>query len=334
MKQFMAWVTGSKNNIFLWARLKLTLIYVAFIAVILVFFSVGLYISIDRNVRDNIGDKIKEKVIKQIVIDQMDSQLRDEFIFGDILLLLVSGGSAFFLAAKNLRPIQDAMKKQNRFMADASHDLRTPLAIMKTDCEVNLRKSNASIVEFRKLAKSNLEEVNRMTAMVEQMLFLSRNNEAPTQLMEPIAFGEFVTKMVDNFQSLASAKGVALVVSRVAAGNIIGNQLSLERMLSNILKNAIDYTQSGGKIEVAVSKTGNRIKLSVKDTGVGISKEDLPHITEAFYKIDNVRGQESGGSGLGLSIVKEIVKNHRGELVIRSQQGVGTEVEIILPRSV
>ena len=292
LKQFTGWVTDLKNNLFLWTRFKLTLLYMIFISVILVIFSIGLYLSIEKNIHDNISDKIKEKVIRELVITQTENQLRDEFIIGDILLLLVSSGLAFFMAEKNLWPIQRAMKKQSQFTADASHDLRTPLAIIKTDCEVNLKKKNASIEEFRELVKSNLEEVNRMSAMVEQLLFLSRNNEMPAKQMELVPLGQLAEKMVANFQSLAGNKNIALTICETSEGNILGNQLDLERMFFNILKNAIDYTPSGGKIEVAVKKDGHQMKLFLTDTGIGISAEDLSHITEAFYKADKVRGQE------------------------------------------
>lgn len=328
MKQFTAWVIDSKSNLFLWARLKLTLIYLVIIASILTAFSVGLYINISKNIKDSYSDKKKTIISTQYSIQQADNKVEILLYFGNIALLFFSGGLAFILAGKNLKPIKKAMEKQKRFTADASHDLRTPLAIMKTDCEVMLKKKGISMAEYRELAVSNLEEVNRMSAMVEQLLFLSRNENIPKQELISISLGRLVEKMTASFKFLAEKKNITLIISEISEDYVLGNKLDLERMLSNILKNAINYTSDNGKVEISVKKINNQIKLSIKDDGIGMEVEDLEHATEAFYKADKTRSEEDGGSGLGLSIVKEIVKNHNGELVIRSEQGIGTEVNV------
>lgn len=334
LKQFMEWVIGLRNNLFLWARLKLTFLYIAFIAAILVIFSVSLYWNIDKNVRDSIKDKIKESAAKQLAIEQTGTHLKDSIIMEDVITIFFFGGLAFFLAGRNLRPIQDTLEKQKRFIADASHDLRTPLAIMKTDCEVDLKRNNMSQEEAHDLLKSNLEEINRMSVMVEQLLFLSRNNEWQKQKMETVSLGIFARKIVKRIQVLAKNKNINLDISETQEGKIMGNELDLEKMLLNIIKNAIDYTPSGGKIDVSVRRIKNKMELCVKDLGIGISTEHLPHITEPFYKADRARAGESMGSGLGLSIVKEIVERHKGTIKINSTLGKGTQVLISFPVSV
>jgi signal transduction histidine kinase len=331
LKRFTEWVIGLKNNLFLWARLKLTFLYIAFIATILITFSASLYLNIAKNVNDKIKDKVKGDINKQLVIQQTDTHLKESLITEDLIIILFFGGLAFFLAGKNLRPIQNVLEKQKRFTADASHDLRTPLAIMKTDCEVELKRDNLSQEEACNLLKSNLEEVNRMSVMVEQLLFLSRNDKKPNQEMEAISLEMFTRRIVKRIKVLAENKNIDLSISETQEGEIMGNELDLEKMFFNIIKNAIDYTPSGGKIGVSVHRIKNKMKLCVQDSGIGIAHEDLPHITEPFYKADKVRTGESMGSGLGLSIVKEIVKNHNGKMTITSQPGVGTEISIIFP---
>ena len=328
LKRFTVWATGSKNNLFLWARLKLTFLYVLIIAVILAAFSVGLYFSLQKNIKDTIDEEFKGHNSRQAAIQKTDTQVKEAFVIGNVILLIVSGGLAFFLARKNLRPIEETLEEQRRFTANASHDLRTPLSIMKTDCEVILRKNKADSQEFRDLVRSNLEEIDRMSRMVEQLLFLSRNNAMPNQQLEQIALGKLAEKMVENFQSLAKNKGVSLIISEIADGSVKGNRLDLEKLFFNLLKNAVDYTASGGKIEVTVKRDKNQLEVLVTDTGIGISKEDLPHITEAFYRADKTRSQETGGSGLGLSIVKEIIRSHHGKLKIDSQLNVGTKIRM------
>ena len=330
-KPFMGWATGSRNNLFLWARLKLTFVYVTIITSILVVFSVGLYASINKNIRDSVFDNKGDSAHNRYIIKQNDNKIKEALLAGNIMLLFVSGGLAFFLAGKNLRPIKQALENQKRFNADASHDLRTPLAIMKTDCEVSLKKKTVSIGEFHELLNSNLEEINRMSEMVEQLLFLSRNNGKFNPKREAIPLGELAESMAMNFKNLAKSKNISLVVSQTAPGNIVGNRLEIEKMFLNILKNAIDYTPGGGSIEIFVQKNKTEMKLLIKDTGIGIASKDLPNVTEAFYKVDEARSEENGGAGLGLSIVKKIVEDNDGKFFITSELGVGSEVRVTFP---
>lgn len=330
LKLFEEWVIGLKNNLFLWARLKLTFIYVAFIAAILIVFSVFLYINISKNVKDNFEDKIKDKVIRQEAITRTDTQFKDELILIDTILLFISGGMAFLMAGKNLRPIQNALEKQSRFNADASHDLRTPLAIMKIDCEVELKKKEASVA-LKELARSNLEEIDRMSKIVEQLLFLSRNNKILKPEMKRLSLTVITKEIVRSFSALAESKKITLEFSGAEEISIMGDKLDLEKIILNLLKNSIDYTPSGGKITILAKKVHGHPKLIVRDDGIGIAPEDLANITEPFYKADKARGGKNNGSGLGLSIVKEIVENHHGRMNIESQLGAGTEVVIIFP---
>lgn len=331
LKQFEGWVIGLKNNLFLWARLKLTLLYIIFISFILVVFSVGLYINITKNVKDNVKDKIKGHGAQQASIQSTEAQLRDELVIGSIILLFFSGGMAFFMAGKNLRPIQNALEKQKRFNADASHDLRTPLAIMKIDCELGLKKKD-TFSEFKELARSNLEEIDRMSKIVEQLLFLSRNNKVLKSEMQKLSLAGIAKEVVKSFHNLAESKKIALEFSGAEEKiDIKGNKLDLEKILFNLLKNSIDYTPSGGKISLLVEKIHDHPKLTVRDNGIGIAPKDLANITEPFYKADKARGGKNNGSGLGLSIVKAIVENHHGKMNIESQLGKGTAVSIVFP---
>lgn len=333
LKQSMGWVIDSKHNIFLRARLKLASFYVIVITVIMIAFSLGLYVSIEKNIKDNINEKFKEHALRKMAIEQADEQLRRALIMGDGIFLLFFSGIGFFLAGKNLQPIEEALYKQKRFTADASHDLRTPLAIMKTDCEVSLRKKEFSEKVFHELVESNLEEINRMSAMVDQLLFLSRNHNTSNQLRELISLEECTGQTLRSFKNLAASKNVTLSMADTVAGAISANRLNLEKILFNLLKNAIDYTLAGGKIVASIRKNKEQMVLSLKDTGIGISPEDLPRVTEAFYKADTSRSEETGGSGLGLSIVKKIVEELDGKLEIKSQLGIGTEILVIFPRA-
>lgn len=333
LKQFMEWATGSKNNLFFRTRFRLAFFYTIIVAVVMILFSYGLFVSIAKSTKETINDKFKDHALRQVAIEQSREQLRSVLIVGDVIVLVFFGGLAFFLAGRNLRPIEEAMRKQKRFTADASHDLRTPLAIMKTDCEVSLKKNEFSKEEFHELVKSNLEEVNRMSAMVDQLLFLSRNNSVFNQKNETIVLREFALHAVGIFKNLAEKKNISLSLSQSVEGSINVNRLDLEKIFFNLIKNAIDYTLANGKITVSVQRLKDQMVLSIKDTGIGISPDDLPLVTEAFYKADVSRSKENGGSGLGLSIVKKIVEDLNGKLEIQSELGVGTEIRVIFPTS-
>jgi signal transduction histidine kinase len=340
-KQSEGWVINSKPNLFLYARLKLTAVYVLIIAVIISIFSAFLYYNITSNLSDRHNESFFIKASEIQYIKVQSQSVKDTLVFSDFGILLLAAILSFKLAGDTLRPIQRSMEFQTRFTADASHELRTPLAIMKTDCEVALRSNNLPR-EVRRIFESNVEEVNKMTEMVANLLFLARSDNA----VGHAEFGKInllvlLKNIVERVTGLAREKGISLnfennfiknssggSVGASSGFSVLGNKLLLERAIMNIIQNSLDHTGKGGAIFVKIQQMAKSVEISIKDSGEGIDEKHLPYIFERFYKGDASRSHIQGGSGLGLSIVKEIVEQHQGKITIDSVKGKGTEVKI------
>lgn len=332
-KQFAGWATVLKYNVFRVARLKLTLLYIGIIAVILIIFSLVLYYSLAQNIRNNLeleGEFSNEQTQESVILKTTD-QLQTTIFFIDLLILLASSGLSYFLAGKTLRPIQQAMERQKQFTADASHELRTPLAVIQTNLEVSLREKDWNREKSQVLITNTLEEVNLMTKLTEDLLILSRlENEKKDYAFKKINIARLVNNVVEKMQNLATKRRIRLSVAPLPAAFIEGDANALERLMMNIVTNALQFTPAEGSVRVTADYSNKQITIRVQDTGVGIAKEDLPHIFERFYRADKAR-RCGNGTGLGLSIAQEIAHKHNGNIQIESKLGEGTIVTIILP---
>ncbi len=307
--------------------------YVAVIAIILTVFSIALYFSVAENLRSEMEDGMTSEHELQRYVRTTDN-LQMNLIFSDLIVLLVSTGLSYVLAGKTLKPIQRALEAQKRFTADASHELRTPLAIMNIENEVLLQNPRAQTVDYRKIATSTVEEINRMSAIVENLLALSRGDQSQAPLQKStIELKDVVLRISQKMKLLAKKNGLLLSFSAMDAGNILGIASSLEHLVTNLIQNAIQYTPAGGSIDVTVLQKGSVMELVVKDSGIGIASEDLPHVFDRFYKVDNARTHHASGAGLGLSIVRVIAEVHGGRIRIDSTLHKGTLITVELPRT-
>lgn len=225
-------------------------------------------------------------------------------------------------------------KVRQDFISNISHELKTPLASIKAMVEVLLEGG----IEDSKLRKEFLEninqEVDRLSRLVSDLLLLSRL-ESDRGFLNPVPtdFTALITRTVSRFQPRAMKEGLTLTLD--INGEIPELKIDvnyIDQVISNLLDNAIKYTPSGGKIEVKVEDIGKMVKVSVKDTGIGIAKEDLPRIFERFYRGDKSRSPSLGGIGLGLSIVKHIVEAHGGNVGVDSEIGKGSTFYFTLPK--
>ena len=176
LKQFTAWVTVLTHNPFEKARLKLTLFYVGAIIVIMGLFSLVLIATLEKNIQDSSEDITDGYLVQHKALIRTKDTVETVIYTIDGILILIIGGIGYFLAGRTLRPIQESLDKQKRFTADASHDLRTPLAIMKTEMEVALQDKRTNDISYRKIIASNLEEVNKMATLVSDLLLVARDN--------------------------------------------------------------------------------------------------------------------------------------------------------------
>ncbi|MDR3642848.1 MAG: HAMP domain-containing sensor histidine kinase [Candidatus Doudnabacteria bacterium] len=299
------------------------------LAVILCVFSFSLYYSLAKNLREDFESETAVQQVRHELVESALDHIQTTIVFVDIGVLLLFSSLAYVLAGKTLKPIELALDAQKQFSADASHEFRTPLSIIKNELEVALQSDH---IDAKALIRSNLEEVNHMSSMVDQLLKLSRSeNHKNGFKMAPVKLTEIVKSSVTTMQKLAQIKDIKLSLETVEQGDISGSFGALQEVVLNLLQNAIDYTPEGGSVKVAVKATGKFQELTIQDTGIGIEAKDLPHIFERFYKADNARSLRSNSSGLGLSIVYDIVQRHGAKVFVSSTPDKGTLVTLIFP---
>jgi len=248
------------------------------------------------------------------------------------VILVFSALAGYFLAGRTLAPIENALEEQKRFIADASHELRTPLTALKTTLEVSLRDRAMTLPEAKKVLQENLEEVENLQSLSDKLLSLSRYQSNGHNLpFTEVDIDKVIEKVEKEISSLAKEKKIELKIN-VGSEKLEANEESLEEMLLIFLDNAVKYTPKDGKVILEANSDKRWLVIKVKDTGMGIAKEDLPHIFDRFYRADQSRTKEKpSGFGLGLALAKRIIEIHKGSVQVTSVLGKGTTFTIKLP---
>jgi heavy metal sensor kinase len=228
--------------------------------------------------------------------------------------------------------IEASVKRITRFTADASHDLRTPLALIRTNAEIALRRPRSDS-DYREALARILATSEETSELIEQLLMLARADANVAQLkLEPASLYPVLQIVAQKAKLLALGKGLAFSDFVVPCNlALFANEAALERLFLSILDNAIKYTPAGGHVALRLHREDAQAVIEVADTGIGIAEKDLPHVFERFYRADQVRSRETRGSGLGLSIAKWIAESHNGSIELQSRPGQGTKVGIRLP---
>lgn len=229
--------------------------------------------------------------------------------------------------------LQSAFERQKQFTSDASHELRTPLAVMRGELEVTLRRARTP-EEYQHTLGSNLEEIIRLSRLVEDLLMLARADAGRVELRcEPVNLTALCQNTTEYISPLAEQREQILIYHPPAqAITINADQQRIKQLLLNLLDNAIKYTEHGGTITLSLSNDDQQVSLTVTDTGRGIPAEDLPHVFERFFRRSaKTSDRSASGSGLGLSIVKWIVDAHGGSIEVQSKVGEGTTFTVRLP---
>lgn len=229
-----------------------------------------------------------------------------------------------------LARLDTAFAVQRRFVADASHDLRTPVAAMLSLAE-NARDGIGSQTSAQSL-EAIAEQAQRLRQLISNLLQLSRADDGRLQMeREMIRLDTLVRDVAISLLPLAQERQVTLQPGRMDDVSIEGDVSQLLLVVMNLIDNALTYTAPGGVITVGVGREANQANLTVQDTGIGIAPEDLPHIFERFYRADVARQRSTGGSGLGLAIVQTLVDAHGGAITVNSAPGNGTTFVVTLP---
>ncbi len=228
-----------------------------------------------------------------------------------------------------LKRLDNAFTSQKQLFEDLSHQLNTPLTVLKGEFEVGLKKMRSQ-EEYESIFKSSLEEINKIVKLVDNLLILARlESKRILPDRKELDLNLLAQGVVNSIKSLAERKGVGISLSRNEETAIIGDETELKHLFLNLIDNAIKYTPQGGKVTIGMAKDRDKAYIKISDTGMGISQEDLPHIFDRFYRAE--KGAPGQGFGLGLSIVKSIVDAHKGSIKAESLPGKGSTLTVSLP---
>ena len=228
--------------------------------------------------------------------------------------------------------IESAFLRITQFTADASHELRTPVSLIRTEAELALRRSRGE-AEYKESLRHILLEAERTTALLEQLLSLARTDSGREALhLQPVDLRQTLRTVVDGWQQVATIRNLQFSSSLDAPeSSVMGDETLLRRLADILLDNAFKYTPSPGSVRLSLEQSANSAVITVRDSGVGIAEEEQSKIFERFYRVDKARSRAQGGAGLGLAIAQWIVTQHRGSIRVESQPGSGTTFRVELP---
>lgn len=251
-----------------------------------------------------------------------------------LLLGLALAGSFVVSAALArwlVRPVEESWKRQRQFVADASHELKTPLTVLLADADILLSHPDDTVGSQRQWVEHIREEGLRMKGLVQDLLFLARGDAAGWSQPQGTAdLSELCGGCVMSFEPVAFEAGLTLDSELAPGVTVPGSGEELRRLCAILLDNACKYTEPGGTVTLTLA-AGDKAVLTVHNTGAPIPAQAQPHLFERFYRADAARTREAGGSGLGLSIAAAIVERHRGKIGLRSAEGIGTAFTVTLP---
>lgn len=229
-----------------------------------------------------------------------------------------------------LKRIESSFSRLMEFSADLAHELRTPVNNLMGETEVHLTRT-CSVDEYQQVLESNLEELHRISKIVENLLFLARTeNTQLTIAKENLNLAAEIKLICEYYQAVADEKNIKISCENNAV--IEANSIMFRRAISNILSNALKYTPINGCILIKINETSKNVCIEINDNGVGIASLHLPKIFNRFYRVDLARSKQSGGTGLGLAIAKSIMEAHQGSISLRSTLLKGTSVLLIFPK--
>jgi heavy metal sensor kinase len=231
-----------------------------------------------------------------------------------------------------LARIEDAFLRVSQFTADASHELRTPISLIRTEAEIVLRRSRSES-EYREALRHILLEAERTTRLVEELLALARADAGRENLhLHPLDLRALIAEAASEWRQLLEVRNLTFRLKLVDHDvPVLADRVALQRLLAILLDNAAKYTPAPGVIELFLEDDAEGAVFSLRDSGIGIAEEDQPKIFERFYRVDKARSRELGGAGIGLSIAQWIVQQHHGLITVQSAINTGSRFRVRLP---
>lgn len=328
LKPLEVWATRLKRNEFDRATFKLTFYYVFSTAVILLVSSVAVLVIFtppegEIPFRPDTAGQLETEHNDWSLYEARE-HLETVIFIVDTLILLIVSVLAYFFARKTLSPIQDMHERQRQFLGDVTHELRTPLSVMRAGADSTLRKERVA-EEYQSFIIDVQSETERLTRLTDQFLQLLRTGDIETANFRREDLSTIVEHEVQQFTSYAKEHNVTLKSHIDADVYLETSRDTLIEVIQNLLKNAIDYNNPNGSVTISLTASDTRVTLKVSDTGVGIPAEQLEAVFGRFVKSDQARTHTTAtGTGLGLAIVKELVEKLGGTIELASAVGVGT----------
>ena len=263
------------------------------------------------------------KNIKKINEDNLTSNLSVKGPNDEIKELTISFN-------KMIAKLENAFTSQKRFNSSVAHELKTPLAVIKTNIDVLKRSNCKSIEEYDKTLAIVEKSILKMNLIIETMLDIIKQENAP--LNESVSISEILEDIVDDLDIIADKKNIQLKLNtNNIKSKIKGNEIMLYRAFYNVIENAIKYNKINGTVNILCSEDYNIIKVKIIDTGKGIKEEEYEEIFKPFYRCEGINTYSDNGVGLGLSLTQSVIKLHGGEIKVKSKLNEGTEFNLILP---
>jgi two-component system, OmpR family, sensor histidine kinase CiaH len=325
------------------ARLKLTGLYLVIIMSISILFSIATFRLQSGQLETRFARY--QFIIRQyqnifpgqqvpVGVPNIEDSLTDlklNLFYLNLIILALSTAAGYFLAGRTLQPIQKSLDDQARFIADASHEMRTPLTALRTSTEVAIRDKDLSREDAHALLTSNLKKINALQGLSESLLKLAHDGKLTERMVSPVSVSEIVADAISQVGSAAKEKKIG-ITSSISDLVVLGDAKSLTDLYIILLDNAVKYCPEGAQVDLSGELLDRSVVLRVDDNGLGIPEADLGRIFERFYRVDKSRSQQVGGYGLGLSIAKRIVELHGGTITVASNH-TGSRFTIKLPHA-
>jgi len=281
--------------------------------------SVGKYkIEIIRNIDSEVSS------LKQLVFS---------LIIGILISLIITYFIAIYLTKKALVPIETAWENQAKFIQDASHELRTPIAIISSKLEGLLKKPNSSISDEVETIADAMIESRRMKKMITDLLSLTKEDSITNINLEKIDIENLIHEIYKSYEEIAEITNKEFTVkSELKNKIIVTDKNKLKQLLLIFIENAFKYTIENDSINILLKEKESSINIFIKDTGIGIKKEEIPQIFGRFFRSEVVRSKDIDGSGIGLSIARMLSLNLKYEITVESEEGEYTIFQIIIPK--
>ena len=297
-----------------WAKSLLITLIITLIGSSLMYFIVGYALRPLRQFTKQIED-IQAKNLQQSVLPQSKS------------VEIVRLTSAF---NRLLKRLGDTFLAQRQFSASAAHELRTPLAVMRTRFEVFDKNKNPNLPEYKETISMARTQIDRLSHVIDILLEMTELQSAEKN--DNISLSELVEEVICDLVAVGENRGITLSQNKGEA-EVTGSDTLIYRAIYNLIENAIKYNKDGGEVSVSVEEHNEFAKVIIADTGPGIAKEDWERIFEPFFRVDKSRSRSMGGAGLGLALVKEIAIQHGGDVRVASSSENGTKIELSLQKS-